>query len=303
MSRLSSAAGAVPPPHLPGDDDVPAQLRAREQSENFPVALRVLPRDLRADLRAVYDVVRTIDDLGDEHAEQTTQQRTAALHSFAADLAAVWSTGAPQAAVLSRLVPAVRRRNLPQEPFGRLVSANLQDQEVTRYETFEDLLAYCQLSAAPIGELVLTLFGAATPARVALSDRICAGLQVAEHLQDVAEDRRAGRIYLPQADLVAHGVAVEGLDAATASPRLRRLVGAEADRVTALLDHGAPLLRSLSGWARVAVAGYVAGGRAAVDGVHRVDGDVLGATPTVRRRDVARHATAALLAARGAGRC
>jgi squalene synthase HpnC len=283
---------STPAPSGAGDAGLPDQdrLHALEKAENFPVALRLLPRDLRADLHAVYAVVRTIDQLGDE----SPGDRTAALHAFSQDLAAVWTTGRPRAPVLAALVPSVRRRGLPQEPFDRLVQANLQDQRVTRYERFEDLLAYCALSAAPIGRLVLAVFEAGSQARLVLSDQVCAGLQVVEHLQDVAEDRRAGRVYLPLEDLAAHGVRETDLDASSASPPLRRLIAAELDRVTELLAAGGPLLAGLSGRARVAVAGYVAGGRAAVDGIRRVGCDVLAQRPGVRRRDLARHLLVAL---------
>ena len=260
-------------------------MTALERAENFPVALRLLPADVRADLRAVYAVVRTIDQLGDA----IPGDRSAALHAFTHDLTAVWTTGRPRRPVLAELVPAVRRRSLPLEPFERLVAANLQDQRVVRYDTFADLLAYCDLSAAPIGRLVLAVLGAAAPARIALSDRVCAGLQMVEHLQDIAEDRRAGRVYLPQEDLAAHGVRDTDLDAASASPALRRLVAFELGRVNGLLDAGGPLLAGLSGWARLAAAGYVSGGRGAVDGIRRVDCDVLARVPGVRRRDLARH--------------
>jgi squalene synthase HpnC len=261
------------------------QMSAWEKAENFPVALRLLPRDVRADLRAVYAVVRTIDQLGDEG----TGDRRAALHAFGRDLTTVWTTGRPHSPVLAALVTPVRRRGLSLEPFERLMAANLRDQRVTHYERFPDLLDYCAFSAAPIGGLVLAVFGVASPARIALSDRVCAGLQVVEHLQDVAEDRRAGRVYLPLEDLAAHGVREPDLGAASASPAVRRLISAELDRVTGLLDAGGPLLADLSGWARLAVAGYLAGGRAAVDGIRRVDCDVLPGSPGVRRRDLARH--------------
>jgi squalene synthase HpnC len=272
-------------------------LRDKERAENFPVALRLLPRALREDLRAVYDVVRTIDDLGDEG---DPGAREAGLAAFADDLAGVWSTGEPRSPVLARLVPTVRRHQLPPDPFDRLVRANIIDQQVDRYETFSDLLGYCDLSAAPIGELVLRLFDRATPERIALSDQVCAALQVAEHLQDIGEDRRRGRIYLPQRDLAAFGVPESDLDAATTSPALRRLVLAECDKVTGLLAAGPPLLAGLSGWARLAVTGYVAGGHAAVHGMRRVRGDVLRASPGVRRRDLARQLVRTALAARRA---
>jgi phytoene/squalene synthetase len=109
---------------------------------------------------------------------------------------------------------------------------------VTRYYSFEELLDYCQLSAAPVGELVLHVFGNATPVRIALSDKLCAGLQVIEHLQDVDEDAARGRVYIGEFDAAA---------------------GARS-----LLREGAPLVRLLSGRARLAVAGFLAGGRVAL---------------------------------------
>ena len=105
--------------------------------------------------------------------------------------------GAARHPLLVRLQGTVRECALPREPFLRLIEANRVDQRVARYDTWEQLLGYCHLSADPVGELVLGVFGAATPERVALSDRICTALQLAEHWQDVAEDLRAGRIYLP----------------------------------------------------------------------------------------------------------
>jgi squalene synthase HpnC len=266
---------------------------AKERAENFPVALRVLPRAVRADLRAVYDVVRLVDDTGDEAAGD----RTARLRALSAELADLWAgreVGTPE---LVRLAPAVRARELPEEPFQRLVAANLQDQRVTRYADHDELLAYCALSAAPIGRLVLALFG--VPADEALtdaSDRVCAGLQLLEHWQDVGEDRRAGRVYLPQDALAAAGVAEADLDAPVAGPALRRLVLAETGRAAELLAAGPGLVRRLRGWPRLAVAGYLAGGRATVDALRRAGGEVLGTPVRPRRRDVLRHLGVVLLA-------
>jgi squalene synthase HpnC len=193
----------------------------------------------------------------------------------------------------------VRRRALEPEPFDQLVQANLLDQRVTRYPTFADLLAYCSLSAEPVGRIVLGVFGVRGPDLERLSDRVCTALQLIEHWQDVAEDRRAGRVYLPQEDLAAHGVAEAELDAPAASPAVRRLMAFEIDRAAELLDSGAPLVGRLNGWARLAIAGYVAGGRAALDGLRRTAGDVLAVQARARHRDVVRHA-ARLLVARGA---
>ncbi|MDT7594900.1 MAG: hypothetical protein QOJ06_446 [Pseudonocardiales bacterium] len=269
-------------------------LRRQQQAENFPVALRLLPRRLRTDLVAVYDVARVIDDLGD----QAAGDRTALLTAFGRDLATIWNGGQPQHPVLRRLAPVVAARGLDREPFERLVQANLVDQRVRRYATYQQLRGYCTLSADPVGRIVLALFGRVTPATTELSDRVCTALQLIEHWQDVAEDRRAGRVYLPQEELAAFGVTEDDLDGPVVSPALRRLMAFQISRAAELLNSGAPLVGLLHGWARLAVAGYVAGGRAALDALRRADGDVLAGPPRPRRRDVLRHLLSLLRQAR-----
>jgi squalene synthase HpnC len=276
-------------------------LRDKQRAENFPVAMRVLPGRYREHLIAVYDFARTVDDLGDEAAGN----RTALLDEFGADLATIWVGGTPQpavwSAVLRRLSSTVRACDLPREPFENLVEANRRDQRISRYPTFDDLRAYCALSADPVGRIVLGIFGAGQraggpdPVAVELSDRVCTALQLVEHWQDVAEDRRAGRVYLPADDLVRYGVAETDLDSAATPATVRQLMAFETDRAAALLDSGAPLVGRLRGWARLAVAGYVAGGRAAIDALRRADFDVLTQTPKGRRRDVVRHLLRLLL--------
>ena len=265
-------------------------LRDRRAAENFPVALRLLPRRLRGHLVAVYDVARVIDDAGDEPAADGDGDRLSLLGDLEADLCRIWIDGAPRTQVFRRLVPTVRECRLTVEPFGALIDANVLDQNRTRYETWGDLRHYCSLSADPIGRIVLAVFAASSSQREALSDDVCTALQLLEHCQDVAEDRRRGRIYLPQEDLARFGVDESDLDAATASRGVRALVAFEVDRARQLLDSGDRLVRDLHGWARVAVAGYVAGGRATIDALRRADHDVLAATPRPRRVDVLRHA-------------
>lgn len=284
-----------------------ALLRAKERAENFPVALRLLPRRFRQHLVAIYDVVRVIDDLGDEAAGD----RTAQLEAFAEDLARVWTGDQPQAAVLRRLVPTVRATGLPRELFDRMIAANLQDQRVREYATYEELRQYCTLSADPVGRMVLWVFGVAPDTAIGakaggqvtageLADRVCTALQLVEHWQDVAEDRRRGRVYLPKEDMFHYGVSPSDLDRPAATAALRRLMAFETERAAALLDSGAPLVGMLRGWARLAVAGYVAGGRAAVDALRRSGGEVLARPPRTRKRDMLRHLPRVL--ATGGGR-
>jgi squalene synthase HpnC len=271
-------------PVVHGDED---RWHAAERSENYPVALGVLPARHRATLRRIYAVVRTIDDVGDE-GDAAPAARLAALDALDDDLDRVFAGRPPRSAVVAALAPEVGR--LPAAAFHDLVAANRRDQTTTRYAGRDELHDYCRLSAVPIGRLVLAAFGVDPSAEaLAESDRICTALQLLEHLQDVAEDRRRGRVYLPADALAAAGVPETDLDAPTASPALRRLVRAETAAARSLLLAGAPLVGRLHGAARLAVTGYAAGGLAAADALDRTGGDVLAHTARARRRDVVRH--------------
>ena len=195
--------------------------------------------------------------------------------------------GGPRLSVVRALAPAVVECAIPAQPFRDLIEANRQDQVVSRYRTFGDLLDYCRLSANPVGRIVLHVFGAATPEREALSDQVCTALQLAEHWQDVAEDLRAGRIYLPQEDMDRFGCAERDLAAPRAAPQVRALIAFEEQRARCLLDAGAPLIGTLRGAARAAVAGYVAGGRAALAAIAASGHDVLRATARPAKARVA----------------
>ncbi|WP_018335240.1 squalene synthase HpnC [Actinomycetospora chiangmaiensis] len=263
------------------------RLAQAEGAENFPVALRVLPAARRAELRAVYAVVRTVDDVGDE-GDAAPADRLAALDALDADVRRVFAGEPAHHPVVAALAPHVAR--LPEAPFHDLVAANRQDQHVTAYATHDELLASCRLSAVPIGRLVLAVFAVpTTPSVLRASDAVCTALQLLEHLADVGEDRRRGRIYLPADAMTAAGVTPADLDAPVAADPLRRLVLARTAEAQELLTAGDPLVAHLHGPARLAVAGYAAGGHAAADALRRTGGDVLGRTARTRRRDVARH--------------
>jgi squalene synthase HpnC len=253
-----------------------AQVAGRSISqmsaENFPVALRLLPRRPRSHLARVYQYARFVDDVGDE----APGDRLAMLDRIEADVRALAAGGATLAPVAA-LAAVIDDCAVPIEPFLNLVQANRVDQRVSRYESFGDLLDYCRLSAAPVGRIVLHIAGAATEQNIAYSDAVCAGLQVLEHCQDVGEDARAGRVYLPAEDLRAAGVPDADLTAAATSARLRRVIAKQVDRADALFATGRPLIGRLRGWSRVAVAGYLAGGQATSSALHAATFDVLAA--------------------------
>jgi squalene synthase HpnC len=244
---------------LPSRDAVLSQAGA----ENFTVASAILGGARVRHLTAIYGFARLVDDVGDE----ASGDRGALLDLVANELRCIYSPeleGQPQHPLMIELAVTVHACGLPARPFERLIEANRLDQTLTRYESFQQLLDYCQLSAAPVGELVLGIFGAASRGRIALSDRVCAGLQIVEHLQDIAEDHGRGRVYMPREDLIRFGCDDQDLSGEQ-SAALRALIAFEASRARALLGSGAPLARTLPLRPRLAVAGFVAGGRRALE--------------------------------------
>ncbi len=283
--------------------------------ENFPVAPFFMPAAMRAGLMAVYGFARLVDDAGDGDLEDPAAtaavlgaadaEAPALLDALEADLDRVFETvlgtpgaEAPRHPLMAALVPVADRHALTPEPFRALIQANRVDQTTSRYPDIEALMGYCELSANPVGLMVLQLAGLATPERVRQSDAVCSALQIIEHLQDVAEDRARDRIYLPAADMAAFEVTEADLDAEHAGPALRALVAFEAQRARVLLDQGAPLVGTVGGRLRLLLAGFAAGGYAALDAIAAADNDVLAGAPKPRKSRLLREAAATLVRGR-----
>ena len=268
------------------------EVVANASGENFPVALRMLPARYRRHLTNLYFFARLTDDLGDEARTDDQQApvselRLKLLDELAADVTRIYAGGAPSSPVMRAMAETVTECGVPAQPLLDLIEANRQDQLVTRYRTFAELEQYCELSANPVGQIVLYIFGVATPERIALSDTICTALQLAEHWQDVAEDYANGRIYLPAQDLERYGCTEADLAVPAVGPAVRELMVFEVSRAGSLLDQGAPLVGTLRGAARLAVAGYLAGGRAALAAIRAQHYDVLSGTPRPRKHRLA----------------
>ncbi|MEU9252115.1 squalene synthase HpnC [Streptomyces sp. NPDC048270] len=278
-------------------------------AENFPVAPAFLPRAWRDGLTAVYGYARLVDDIGDGDlvpggrdavllglGPAAVDDRLAMLDAFEADLWRVFGgpDGPPRHPLMRALQPVVRAHRLTPEPFLGLIEANRQDQRIARYGTYGDLLAYCELSANPVGRLVLSLTGTSTPERIRRSDAVCTALQIAEHLQDVTEDLARDRIYLPAEDMRRFHVAEPDLKAPSAGASVRSLIAYETERARELLDEGTPLVGSVHGRLRLLLAGFVGGGRAALRAVTAAGFDVLPGPPKPTKSGLIREVAAVL---------
>ena len=225
---------------------------ARRHYENFSVASLVVPRPLRLHLARIYAYCRTTDDLGDESGADALWR----LQLWRSEVEAMLQGRPPVHPVLVALAGTIRRFQIPPEPFLDLIAANVQDQQINAYASWEELRDYCMLSAAPVGRMVLRLFEVADPRAVPLSDDVCIGLQLANFAQDVAVDRGKGRTYLIQSELDRHGLA--------------GAVEAMCDRALRLLGSGRELEQlPMPGRLRLQLSLYRRGGEAIIEAIRR----------------------------------
>jgi squalene synthase HpnC len=223
---------------------------ARRHYENFTVASAMLPAELRLHLARIYAYCRVTDDLGDESrsAERLRTWRTEVAAALAGEMV-------PTHPVLLAVRETVAACAVPVQPFLDLIAANLQDQRVAGYRNWGELEAYCRLSAAPVGRMVLAVFGIRGARAERLSDSVCIGLQLANFAQDVAVDARLRRCYLPEDELAALGV--------------RGAVRALCERAEEMLGAGLELEAMTIGRLRAQLAMYRLGGSAILDAIRR----------------------------------
>src|ERR1043166_4917737 len=208
---------------------------ARSHYENFSVASWFLPSRLRQHFFNVYAYCRISDDLGDEVGDP--QASLQLLDQWESELDACYR-GDPRHPVFVALHETITKLDIPRDPFANLLKAFRQDQTVTRYQTFDDLLGYCLNSANPVGHLVLYLCGYRDAERQKLSDYTCTALQLANFWQDVAVDYAKGRIYLPLDSMAKFGVSEQDIAERRATPQFRELMKFEVVRARKWFQRG-----------------------------------------------------------------
>jgi squalene synthase HpnC len=238
----------------------------------------------------VYAFCRVADDLGDEVAERGKALEY--LAEFRKGLAGMFASLAGEqrcdadatSAVFVALRETVRRHDIPLQPFDDLIRAFEQDQTVTRYETFAQVVDYCTKSADPVGRIVLYMCGYRDAARQRLSDKTCTALQLINFWQDVRRDiLERDRIYLPAEDMRQFGVTEEQLRAGTVTQGFRALIRFEVERTEEMFAEGAGLLSMLDKQYRKQIALFGRGGKAICAAVRRQGFDTLTARPRLSK--------------------
>lgn len=273
---------------------------ARSHYENFSVATWFLPKRLRQHFCNVYAYCRISDDLGDEVGD--TAASLELLDQWQVELDACYG-GKPRHPVFVALAETVRQFDIPKHEFSDLLRAFRQDQTVTRFETFNDVLGYCRYSANPVGHLVLYLCGYRDAERQQLSDFTCTALQLANFWQDVSVDYAKGRIYLPLESLRQFGVGEADIAADRNTPAFCAMMRFEVERARDWFQQGLPLIGKVDRELAVDLDLFSRGGLEILTAIERQGYAVLGRRPSISKaRKLALVARAALGKLRGKGR-
>jgi squalene synthase HpnC len=284
---LSSAWSALPPEYaIP--DQAPSEAEAREYCrrlarshyENFSVASWFLPKRLRQHFFNVYAYCRISDDLADEVGNSVASLQL--LDQWETELNACYD-GHARHPVFVALAETVHKFEIPKHEFADLLTAFRQDQTVSRYETFTDLLGYCRNSANPVGHLVLYLCGYRDSDRQLLSDYTCTALQLANFWQDVSADFARGRIYLPLEDLRRFGVSEEAIRDGENIPACCEMMKFEVERAREWFAQGLPLIASVDRKLATDIELFSRGGQEILNAIEGQHFAVLGDRPAISK--------------------
>jgi squalene synthase HpnC len=289
-SRISSTLPGWSrlPPEYAIPEEAPTQAEAQEYCrrlarthyENFSVATWFLPERLRQDFFNVYAYCRISDDLGDEVGDAQASLRL--LDQWEAELDACY-VGSPRHPVFVALAETVRRCEIPKQTFVDLLTAFRQDQRVSRYATFADVLGYCRYSANPVGHLVLYVCGYRDVERQVLSDFTCTALQLANFWQDVSPDYANGRIYLPLEDLRRFGVTEHDIAAQRNTSAFCDMMRFEVERARDWFRQGLPLIEKVDRELALDIELFSRGGQEILNAIEAQGYNVLGRRPAISK--------------------
>lgn len=265
---------------------------ARSHYENFSVATWFLPERLRQHFCNVYSYCRISDDLGDEVGNPTASLEL--LDQWETELNACYA-GNPRHAVFVALSETIQKFDIPKQPFSDLLKAFRQDQTITRFPTFQDVLNYCRYSANPVGHLVLYLCGYRDAERQKFSDFTCTALQLANFWQDVTPDYAKGRVYIPLEDLQKFGISEADIAGEKNSAAFCEMMRFEVTRAREWFERGLPLVKQVDKELAVDIELFSRGGQEILNAIEKQKFAVLGNRPSISKpRKLALVARAAL---------
>ncbi len=253
---------------------------AQARKENFLVTTLCCPREIRQHFFNLYAFARIADDLSDEVEDSRTA--LSLLAWWRSELEATYR-GEPRHPVFVALAETIQRFAVPQALFHDLIDGYAQDHMVSRYETFDDLLAYCRKALGPIGRLILTIGGHTDPESLDLAETCWVAVQLSDIWNDLREDFDKGRCYLPQEDMDRFGVTEEMLATGCSTPELHALMRFQVERTRALFAEGEVLYPLLDSRTRLDMNMYNRCGIAVLDSIAAQGYDVLTRRPSLSK--------------------
>ncbi|MBK5258477.1 MAG: phytoene/squalene synthase family protein [Thermoanaerobaculia bacterium] len=211
---------------------------------NFSVGFRFLPRVKRRAVYAAYAYCRWADDIADEDIVSTVSVREG-LDAWQAELDACYA-GRPTHAITIALADSLQHFRIPKSAFVALINGCRQDTTTTRYETFDEVLRYCDLVATSISDISLSIFGYRTDAALVHGRNLATALQLTNITRDIGDDVTRDRIYIPREELSRFNVRESEIIARTESDRLRSLIEFQIERAESYFRAAEPLLHELA---------------------------------------------------------
>jgi len=258
---------------------------AKSHYENFPIGW-FIPKAMRKYVYAVYAFARTADDFADEKSYEGRRVERLDEYERFLNLALEGRADDP---VFIAVAETVEKTGVPAQLLRDLLTAFRMDCTKTRYKDYKELETYCVHSANPVGRIVLILFGLDDPKALALSDKICTGIQLVNHWQDVAVDLDKDRVYLPEEDLRRFGCSYESLERREVDNAFRSLMRFQISRARSLFHEGRPLLDAIGKRHRRLkwqVSLMWSGPMRILDKIEAVDYDVFRARPTLTKTEL-----------------
>jgi len=245
------------------------QRITRARAKNFAYGIRVLPRDKRRAIAAIYAFAREVDDVAD--GELPVADKRHRLESLRARL-----DEPPTDSTFVALADARERFDIPEHALRALVAGGIQDLEQTRYADFEELLGYCRKVAGAVGVACVAVYGSEDVER---AETLGVALQLINIIRDVREDWELGRVYIPQDELASFSVTEDDIAAGAATDAWRALMTFQAERARAYLQDGLGLLRSLDSRSALCVSTFAGLYRATLERIEARGFDVFDGPP------------------------
>ena len=249
--------------------------------ENFPLWSSIYLRKFMPDFASIYFFCRTVDDISDLKKDIAILK----LKETEKLLLRCYEDKCDNNDIFFDLYKTIKKYDIPQKNFQDLIKSNYQDLNINRYNTFEDLISYCNLSANPVGRIVLKIFNESNSSNIKFSDEICTGLQIVNFIQDVKRDSKMNRIYIPKNDLVNFGVNEDDIFKGKSSKEFRNMIKFQCDRAEEILENGKPLVNQISGTKKIPISIFIQSGKLVIKKIRSIDYETITTRPFVSQFD------------------